>query len=99
MEETKSKYRQEKQCIVTMHLATARGLELFLGAKLPGWKNIKDHVKILLICGAHGEEDGSIKEEDKNMSSYQSLKVSLQNISLHHLTLKLCTFQTFFFVE
>ena len=68
---------EDKQTIVTdLALTTAIKLKTFLEDKLPKWMEKRKHVKILIICGAHGETDGSIAEE-AGTNSLQNLKVSL----------------------
>ena len=60
---------ENKQTIVT-NLALVTG-------KLPAWIENRKHVKILIICGAHGETDGSIAEEAQ-ANSLHNLKVRLK---------------------
>ena len=68
---------EDKQTIVTdLALTTAIKLKMFFEGKLPEWMENRKHVKILIICGAHGETDGSIGEE-ADTNSLQNLKVSL----------------------
>ena len=68
---------EDKQTIVTdLALTTAIKLKMFLQGKLPEWMENREHVKILVICGAHGETDGSIAEEAQ-ANSLHNLKVSL----------------------
>ena len=68
---------EDKQTIVTdLALTTAIKLKTFLEDKLPEWMEMRKRVKILIICGAHGETDGSIAEE-AGTNSLQNLKVSL----------------------
>ena len=68
---------EDKQTIVTnFGLTTAIDLKMFLEGKLHKWMENRNHVKILIICGAHGETDGSIAEE-AGTNSLQNLKVSL----------------------
>ena len=74
---------EDKQTIVTNLARTnAFGLNTFLHDKLPKWIENRKCVKILVICGAHGETDGSIAEEAQ-ANSLHNLKVRLQNISFH----------------
>ena len=67
---------ENKQTIVT-NLALVTGIELkmFLQGKLPKWTEHRKHAKILIICGAHGDTDGSIAEEAEP-NSLQNLKVN-----------------------
>ena len=68
---------EDKQTIVTdLALTTAIKLKTFLEDKLPEWMEKRRYVKILIICGAHGETDGSIAEQ-AGTNSLQNLKVSL----------------------
>ena len=68
---------EDKQTILTdLALTTAIKLKMFLEDKLPKWIENRKHVKILIICGAHGETDGSIAEEAQ-ANSLHNLKVSL----------------------
>ena len=67
---------EDKQTIVTnLGLTTAIDLKMFLEGKLPKWFENRKSVKILIICGAHGETDGSIVEEAQP-NSLHNLKVS-----------------------
>ena len=87
---------EDKQTIVTNLAKTnAIGLHTFLHDKLPKWMENRKHVKILVICGAHGETDGSIAEEAQ-ANSLHNLKVRLQIISLQLNNLSLKTFFSFF---
>ena len=66
---------ENKQTIVTnLALVTGISLKMFLQGKLSAWIENRKHVKILIICGAHGETDGSIAEEAQ-ANSYHNLKV------------------------
>ena len=68
---------EDKQTILTdLALTTAIKLKMFLEDNLPKWIENRKHVKILIICGAHGETDGSIAEEAQ-ANSLHNLKVSL----------------------
>ena len=90
---------ENKETIVTnLALTTAMGLNIFLRDKLPLWMENRKRVKILVICGAHGETDGSIAEKAE-ANSLRNLKVSLQsilllliklslNLNLHHRLLR-----------
>ena len=72
---------EDKQTVVTnLALTTAIGLKMFLQGKLPKWIEHRKHAKILIICGAHGNTDGSITEKAEP-NSLHNLKVFLQNIS------------------
>ena len=74
---------EDKQTVVTnLALINVRGLNTFLHDKLPRWMENREHVKILVICGAHGETDGSIAEEAQ-ANSLHNLKVRHQIISFH----------------
>ena len=87
---------EDKQTIVTNLARTnAFGLNTFLHDKLPKWIENRKCVKILVICGAHGETDGSIAEEAQ-ANSLHNLKVRLQIISLQLNNLSLKTFFSFF---
>ena len=74
---------ENKQTIVTNLARTnAFGLHRFFHDKLPKWMENRKHVKILVICGGHGETDGSIAEEAQ-ANSLHNLKVRHQIISFH----------------
>ena len=67
---------EDKQTVVTNLARTnAIGLKMFLNDKLPKWIENRKCPKILVICGAHGETDGSIVEEAQP-NSLHNLKVS-----------------------
>ena len=67
---------EDKQTVVTNLARTnAIGLKMFLNDKLPKWIENRKCAKILVICGAHGETDGSIFEEAQP-NSLHNLKVS-----------------------
>ena len=52
-----------KQTIVANILKiTARTLDVFLVKRLPEWTKNRRHDKILIICGAHGNLDGTLAE-------------------------------------
>ena len=69
---------ENKQTIVTnLALVTGISLKMFLQDKLPKWIENRKHLKILIICGAHGETDGSIAEEAQ-ANSLHNLKVRLK---------------------
>ena len=71
-----SNHLEDKQTIVTnLALTTAIDLKMFLQGKLPKWTEHRKHAKILIICGAHGDTDGSIAEEAEP-NSLQNLKVN-----------------------
>ena len=75
---------EDKQTIVTnLGLTTAIDLKMFLEGKLPKWFENRKNVKILIICGAHGETDGSI-DSKAQPNSLHNLRVSLKNIWLQN---------------
>ena len=88
--------RDDKQTIVTdVALTTAIKLKRFLEGKLPKWLENRKHVKMLIICGAHGKADGSIDAEAET-NSLQNLKVSLCKVfESSNLILNQNTFLTF----
>ena len=76
-------HSEVKETIVTS-LQNTNGLELymFMKDKWSKWKEYRNQVNILIICGAHGESDGRIGEKiDKGTESLGKIKVSIQNIS------------------
>ena len=87
---------ENKQTIVTNLAKTnAIGLHMFLRDKLPRLMENRRHVKMLIICGAHGKADGSIDAEAET-NSLQNLKVSLCKVfESSNLILNPNTFLTF----
>ena len=54
----------DKQTYVTNILKiSARGLNAFLAKRLPEWTKNRSNDKILIICGAHGNPDGSLDKQ------------------------------------
>ena len=69
---------EDKQTIVTnLGRTNAIGLKMFLDGKLSKWTENRKSVKILVICGAHGETDGSI-DSKAQPNSLHNLRVSLK---------------------
>ena len=86
---------EDKQTVVTNLARTnAIGLKMFLNDKLPKWIENRKCAKILVICGAHGETDGSIVEEAQP-NSLHNLKVSHKKHSIL-ICLNLNLYETFF---
>ena len=49
--------------VASVAKTTVRGLNNFLCGKIPEWTKNRKNDKILVICGAHGNPDGSLAEE------------------------------------
>ena len=65
-----------KQTIVVNILKiTARTLDLFLVKRLPEWTKNRHNDKILIICGAHGNPDGTLAEQAE-ASDLRQMKAS-----------------------
>ena len=65
-----------KQTIVANILKiTARTLDVFLVKRLPEWTKNRRHDKILIICGAHGNLDGTLAEQAE-ASDLREMKAS-----------------------
>ena len=65
-----------KQTIVVNILKiTARTLDLFLAKRLPEWTKNRHNDKILIICGAHGNPDGTLAEQAE-ASDLRQMKAS-----------------------
>ena len=77
MASSRTNLLQDKQTIVTnLALTSAFGLHDFMKDKLPEWVKNRKKVKILIICGAHGNADGTIADEAE-FQSLCGLKVRL----------------------
>ena len=90
-----SKFVGGKEAIVT-HLARtkAKGLKIFLEDNWQNWMENRKHVKILIICGAHGNNDGTIYLPAES-NSPQQLKVSIHNWCQKRFSIQTNSFKRF----
>ena len=66
---------QDKQTVVTnIYMTSARGLSKFMEKRIPEWTKNRKYVKILVICGCHGNPDGTI-DDQAEASGYREMKV------------------------
>ena len=83
------KFLGGKEAIVTnLARTTAKGLKRFLEDNWQNWMENREHVKILIICGAHGNNDGTIYSPTES-DSPQQLKVSIQNCCQKRLSIQI----------
>ena len=64
-----------KQTVVTNILKiSARGLNVFMKKRIPEWTKNRKYVKILVICGFHGNPNGTM-DQQAEANDFREMKV------------------------